>query len=32
VTAFPMIGQHDRELGAVAVFWEDPDSSEDKPS
>ena len=23
VTAFPLIGQHDRELGAVAIFWED---------
>jgi PAS domain-containing protein len=22
VTAFPLIGQHDRMLGAVAVFWE----------
>jgi PAS domain S-box-containing protein len=23
VTAFPLIGQHDRELGAVAIFWEE---------
>jgi len=23
VTAFPLIGQHDRNLGAVAIFWED---------
>lgn len=22
VTAFPLVGQHDRELGAVAMFWE----------
>ena len=22
VTAFPLVGQHDRHLGAVAVFWE----------
>jgi PAS domain-containing protein len=22
VTAFPLIGQHARELGAVAIFWE----------
>jgi hypothetical protein len=22
VTAFPLIGQHDRDLGAVAIFWE----------
>jgi PAS domain-containing protein len=24
VTAFPLIGQNERELGAVALFWEDP--------
>jgi PAS domain-containing protein len=23
VTAFPLVGQHDRNLGAVAIFWED---------
>jgi PAS domain-containing protein len=23
VTAFPLVGQHDRALGAVAVFWEE---------
>jgi PAS domain-containing protein len=23
VTAFPLVGQHERELGAVALFWED---------
>ena len=23
VTAFPLIGQNDRELGAVALFWEE---------
>jgi hypothetical protein len=23
VTALPLVGQHDRELGAIAVFWED---------
>ncbi len=23
VTAFPLIGQNERELGAVALFWED---------
>jgi hypothetical protein len=22
VTAFPLVGQHDRDLGAVAIFWE----------
>lgn len=22
VTAFPLVGQHDRVLGAVAIFWE----------
>jgi len=22
VTAFPLIGQHARDLGAVAIFWE----------
>ena len=22
VTAFPLVGQHDRNLGAVAIFWE----------
>jgi PAS domain-containing protein len=22
VTAFPLVGQQDRELGAVAIFWE----------
>ena len=22
VTAFPLIGQHERQLGAVALFWE----------
>jgi PAS domain-containing protein len=22
VTAFPLVGQHDRKLGAVAIFWE----------
>jgi len=24
VTAFPLVGQNDRGLGAVAIFWEDP--------
>ena len=24
VTAFPLVGQHDRGLGAVAIFWESP--------
>lgn len=24
VTAFPLIGQADRFLGAVAIFWESP--------
>jgi PAS domain-containing protein len=24
VTAFPLVGQHDRDLGAVAIFWEVP--------
>jgi hypothetical protein len=24
VTAFPLMGFHDRDLGAVAIFWEDP--------
>lgn len=24
VTAFPLIGLHDRHLGAVAIFWEHP--------
>ena len=24
VSAFPVIGQHDRHLGAVAMFWEQP--------
>jgi len=24
VTALPLVGQHDRELGAIAVFWEHP--------
>jgi PAS domain S-box-containing protein len=24
VTAFPIVGQHDRLLGAVALFWEEP--------
>ena len=24
VTAFPLVGQHERELGAVALFWEEP--------
>lgn len=24
VTAFPLIGLHDRHLGAVAIFWEQP--------
>ena len=24
VTAFPLVGQNERELGAVALFWEDP--------
>lgn len=24
VTAFPIVGQHDRMLGAVALFWEEP--------
>lgn len=24
VTAFPLIGQNERELGAVALFWEEP--------
>jgi PAS domain-containing protein len=23
VTAFPLVGQHDRHLGAVAIFWDD---------
>lgn len=23
VTAFPLIGQHDRSLGAAAIFWQD---------
>jgi len=23
VTAFPLIGQHDRNLGAAAIFWQD---------
>jgi hypothetical protein len=23
VTAFPLVGQHDRNLGAIAIFWED---------
>ena len=23
VTAFPLVGQHDRALGAVALFWEE---------
>jgi PAS domain-containing protein len=23
VTAFPLVGQHERVLGAVALFWED---------
>jgi hypothetical protein len=23
VTAFPLVGQHERQLGAVALFWED---------
>jgi PAS domain S-box-containing protein len=23
VTAFPLVGQNDRNLGAVAIFWED---------
>ena len=23
VTAFPLVGQHERELGAVALFWEE---------
>jgi PAS domain-containing protein len=23
VTAFPLVGQHDRSLGAVAIFWEE---------
>ena len=23
VTAFPLIGQNERDLGAVAIFWED---------
>jgi PAS domain-containing protein len=22
VTAFPLVGQHERDLGAVAIFWE----------
>jgi PAS domain S-box-containing protein len=26
VTAFPIVGQHDRMLGAVALFWEEPPS------
>ena len=26
VTALPLIGQHGRELGALAVFWEVPSS------
>jgi PAS domain-containing protein len=25
VTAFPLIGSHDRYLGAVAIFWEAPE-------
>ena len=24
VSAFPLVGQYDRQLGAVAVFWEEP--------
>ena len=24
VTAFPLVGQNERELGAVALFWEEP--------
>jgi PAS domain-containing protein len=24
VTALPLVGQHGRNLGAVALFWEDP--------
>ena len=24
VTAFPLVGQNQRELGAVALFWEEP--------
>lgn len=23
VTAFPLVGQHDRPLGALAIFWEE---------
>jgi PAS domain S-box-containing protein len=23
VTAFPLLGQHDRHLGAAAIFWQD---------
>lgn len=30
VTAFPLIGQHDRVLGAVAIFWEHAPSAEDE--
>ena len=26
VTAFPLIGQNDRNLGSVAIFWETPPS------
>jgi hypothetical protein len=26
VTAFPLVGLNDRDLGAVAIFWEDSDS------
>ena len=25
VTAVPLVGQHDRNLGAMAIFWETPD-------
>jgi hypothetical protein len=24
VTAFPLVGQADRFLGAIAIFWENP--------
>jgi hypothetical protein len=25
VTAFPLVGQNDRNLGSIAIFWETPD-------
>lgn len=29
VTAIPLVGQQDRVLGAVAIFWEHPPSEDD---